>query len=76
MPIYDRLMDAEACLDHARRRQGVSDTALGDALEDVEINDEEDVYLSTLTRYVSELGGQLEVRAVFPDETVTLLRFD
>ena len=26
------------------------------------------------TRYVAALGGHLEVRAVFPEETVTLLR--
>jgi hypothetical protein len=74
MAVYDRLMDAEALLDEVRERQGVSDTALGDALEIAETDDEEDVYVSTLARYVAELGGELEVRAVFPDETLTLLR--
>jgi hypothetical protein len=48
--------------------------ALGDALEVAETDDEEDVYVATLARYVAELGGRLEVRAVFPDEIVTLLR--
>ena len=38
------------------------------------IEQEEDVYLSTLARYVAALGGHLEVLAVFEDETVTLLR--
>jgi len=33
---------------------------------------ESDIRVSTLTRYVEALGGQLEVRAVFPDECVTL----
>jgi hypothetical protein len=73
LPIYDRLMDAEAALDGVRMRMGVSDTALGDALERTESEGEEDVYLTTLVDYVAELGGQVEVRAVFPGETVTLL---
>jgi len=30
-----------------------------------------DVYLSTLARYVAALGGRLEIAAVFPDQTVT-----
>jgi hypothetical protein len=38
------------------------------------IEQEDDVYLSTLARYVSALGGHLEVLAVFPEETITLLR--
>jgi DNA-binding XRE family transcriptional regulator len=36
------------------------------------VEHQEDVYLSTLRQYVAALGGALEVRAVFPDETVTL----
>jgi DNA-binding XRE family transcriptional regulator len=36
------------------------------------VEHQEDVYLSTLRQYVSALGGELEIRAVFPDETVTL----
>ena len=31
------------------------------------IEREEDVQLSTLRRYVQALGGELELRAVFPD---------
>jgi hypothetical protein len=38
------------------------------------IEQEEDVYLSTLARYIAALGGHLEVLAVFPEETVTVLR--
>ena len=64
--IYRRLMDAEARLEPVRLRQGVSETA-PDASES-------DDYLATLARYVAALGGHLEVRAVFPDETITLLR--
>ncbi len=36
------------------------------------VEHQEDVYLSTIRQYVAALGGALEVRAVFPDETVTL----
>lgn len=73
MAVYKRLMDAEVRLDALRRRRGVSDVALGDALVASEAENEHDVYVSTLVRYVAELGGHLEVLAVFPDETVTLL---
>jgi DNA-binding XRE family transcriptional regulator len=37
------------------------------------IEHEEDVYLSTLRKYVAALGGQIEVTAIFPDERVTLV---
>ena len=76
--MYRRLMDAEAWLDAVRRRRGLSDTALGDAIEASESAataiGHEDVYLDALTRYVAALGGHLEIRAIFPDETITLLR--
>ena len=76
---YRRLMDAELRLAEARRRRGVSQAAIAEALEVSQpnvsrIEQEDDVYLSTLARYVAALGGHLEVLAVFDDETVTLLR--
>lgn len=37
------------------------------------IEHEDDVYLSTLSDYVTALGGQLEVNAVFADHTVKLI---
>jgi hypothetical protein len=37
------------------------------------IEQQDDVYLSTLARYIAALGGHLEVLAVFPEETITLL---
>ncbi|HUA03440.1 MAG TPA: hypothetical protein VMB27_06015 [Solirubrobacteraceae bacterium] len=64
--MYRRLMDAEARLEKVRRRRGVSETAL-------DASESED-YLTGLAHYVAELGGHLEVRAVFADETITLLR--
>jgi len=37
------------------------------------IEHEEDVYLSTLRRYVEALGGQLEITATFGDERIRIL---
>jgi predicted XRE-type DNA-binding protein len=33
----------------------------------------QDIFLSTLSKYIAALGGQIEIRAVFPDEVITLL---
>jgi transcriptional regulator with XRE-family HTH domain len=76
---YKRLMDAETRLADLRARRGMSQSAIADALDVSQpnvsrIEREDDLYLSTLARYVVALGGYLEVRAVFDDETVTLLR--
>ena len=32
-----------------------------------------DIYLSTLRKYIAALGGQIEIRAVFPDEVISVL---
>jgi transcriptional regulator with XRE-family HTH domain len=37
------------------------------------IEHQDDVYLSTLSNYITALGGHLEVTAIFPEGTVTLL---
>ncbi|HTX44963.1 MAG TPA: helix-turn-helix domain-containing protein [Solirubrobacteraceae bacterium] len=76
---YKRLMQAELRLGELRSRRGVSQATLADALAVSQpnvsrIEQEDDVYLSTLARYVAALGGHLEIQAVFPDETVTVLR--
>lgn len=76
---YKRLMDAETRLAELRARRGLSQAAIADALDVSQpnvsrIEQEDDLYLSTLARYVAALGGYLEVRAVFPEETVTLVR--
>lgn len=78
MRTYRRLLDAEIRLNDLRRRRGLSQAQLAEALEvsqpnvsRIELQD--DLYLSTLARYVEALGGRLEVRAVFPEETITLL---
>lgn len=76
---YKRLMEAELALAEVRRRRGVSQATIAEALEVSQpnvsrIEQQDDVYLSTLARYVAALGGHLEVQAVFPEETITLLR--
>lgn len=78
MDTYQRLMDAESRLDHVRRRRAVRETAMADALDALEgggdrIEPEDDLYLRTIARYVNELGGHIEVIAVFPEGNVTLL---
>ena len=37
-----------------------------------QIEHQDNIYLRTLSNYIAALGGHLEVRAVFPDETVVL----
>jgi hypothetical protein len=34
-----------------------------------------DVYVSTLAKFVEAIGGQLEIRAVFPDGAVRIGQF-
>jgi transcriptional regulator with XRE-family HTH domain len=72
-------MQAELQLSELRNRRGLSQAVIAEALSVSQpnisrIEQEEDLYLSTLARYVTALGGHLEVQAVFPDETITLLR--
>ena len=91
---YERLMDAQEQIAQARWRRGETDARIDQALRiselsDLELEAGEDLYMTTLARYVAALGGhlevrgappeerlpeesQLEVRAVFPEETITL----
>lgn len=39
------------------------------------IENRTDLFVSTLRKYVSAMGGDLEIRAVFPDHAVTLKDF-
>jgi len=34
-----------------------------------------DVYVSTLAKFIQAMGGQLEIRAVFPDGAVHITQF-
>jgi hypothetical protein len=76
---YVRLMDAQERIARARFRRGVSDATIDEALALSELDSsagepEDDLYLGSLGRYVAALGGRLEVRVVFPDETITVRR--
>ncbi len=39
------------------------------------IENQEDILIRTLERYIRALGGELEIRAKFPDREVTLNQF-
>jgi hypothetical protein len=76
---YRRLMEADYELAEVHARRGVGKPTLAEVLDAGEADEASygengDMYLQTLARYVAELGGRLEVVAVFPDETVTVLR--
>jgi transcriptional regulator with XRE-family HTH domain len=83
MALYRRVMEADVRvaalrLGELRRRRGVSQTLVADALDVSQPNVsrlelQEDLRVSTLARYVAALGGDLELRAIFEDETIPLL---
>jgi transcriptional regulator with XRE-family HTH domain len=65
-------------LGELRRKLDLTQAVVADRLDVTQENvsqierGESDVRLSTLSRYVEALGGHLEVRATFPEETVAL----
>jgi hypothetical protein len=76
---YQRLLDAGEQISQARHRAGESWTRIERALaaselDDAEVALEPDLYLTTLTRFVAALGGHVEVRAVFCEETMVVRR--
>jgi transcriptional regulator with XRE-family HTH domain len=76
-----RALLLENALHELRQRRGASQTALAQRLGTSRpnvsrIEQEADIRLSTLARYVEALGGDLEIRAVFDDETVRLVGRD
>ncbi len=77
---FGRIADAETRFYEARHRRGVSDAMMARALgvdEDeawsVDVDDP-GLFLAELGRHVAAAGGRLELRAVFDDEEVLLLR--
>lgn len=77
--IYARLMEAHERIAQALYKDGVSHEAVLTALDRSEerlSEDErrEDLYLSALAHYVEMLGGRLEVRAVFGEESILVHR--
>ncbi len=72
-----RIVHDMLALAKLREARGVTQTELARAWDVSRTNisrveHEEDIYLSTLWRYVAALGGRLEINAVFPDQTVAL----
>jgi DNA-binding XRE family transcriptional regulator len=67
-----------AMLSELRRKLDHTQAIVADRLDVTQENvsqierGEADVRLSTLSRYVEALGGHLEIRAAFPEETVAL----
>lgn len=67
-----------AMLGELRRKLDLTQAVVADRLDVTQENisqierGEADVRLSTLNRYVEALGGRLEIRAAFPQETVAL----
>ncbi|MGI8429301.1 MAG: transcriptional regulator [Solirubrobacteraceae bacterium] len=79
MATYERLMEAEELIAEVRFRRGESESRIAQALSlselsSSEIEQEDDLYLCILARYVAALGGHLEVRAVFAEETIAVRR--
>ncbi len=72
-----RAMDDVLRLAELRHELHITQEELAHALEVSQSNISrieraEDLYLSTLRGYVEALGGKLEIRAVFPERTVSL----
>jgi hypothetical protein len=76
---YQRLLEAGEQISQARHRSGENWTTIKRALAAGELSDSElsvepDLYLTSLARFVAALGGHVEIRAVFPGETITVRR--
>lgn len=74
---YKRMMELDMRLAELRELRGASQATLAEALAVSQpnisrIEREDDIRLSTLERYVAALGGQIEIRAVFPDAAIQL----
>lgn len=72
-----RRMLSELPLQKLRRARGLAQETLAEAMgvaqsEVSRIERRSDVYLSTLAKYVEAMGGSIEIRASFPDGTVTI----
>lgn len=66
-----------ATLSQIRKEKGVLQTELAESLgvkqaEISKIESRNDLYVSTLRTYVEALGGQLELRARFPDKEIAI----
>ena len=67
-------------LSQLRKDQELTQKELADILEIRQaaiskIEHQEDILIQTLGRYIRALGGELEIKAKFPDREVTLSQF-
>jgi predicted transcriptional regulator len=72
-----RSMELQVRLHELRERRGVTQTRLAEEFGSsrpnvARIEQEDDIRLSTLERYVAALGGRVKIHAVFDDEDVPL----
>lgn len=72
-----RAMREAMRLNELRELLGATQQEVADALTVTQANvsrieHEDDIHVSTLSNYVSALGGQLEMTAVFPDRRVAI----
>src|SRR5258708_4563832 len=75
---HKRAILAALALAEAREARNVTQEELAEILGVSQANvsrieRQEDVYLSSLRKYVEALGGQLEISAVFPEQTLSLV---
>lgn len=74
---YGRVINTALALGRLRESQAITQrelaTRMGVAQSNISrIEREDDVYLSTLRSYIENLGGRLEINAVFDNETITV----
>jgi hypothetical protein len=75
---YRRAIRDSLALAELRERRGETQVGVAERLGTSQANvsrieRQEDLYLSTLSGYIAALGGRLELRAVFDDQTVGLV---
>ena len=75
--MYERLFAAEQRIGETRYAHGATDAEVMAAIDDAEeglapFAAEHDLYISALHRFVTALGGRLELHAVFEEETVVV----
>ena len=75
--VYARLIEAQELIAQDRFHRGAADVVIEAALDAVDERlaadaRREDLYLASLAVYVQELGGSLQLHAVFADGTVAL----
>lgn len=70
------LVLGKLCDEHEAAQTGAGQAPSETQSANTSIGHEEDVYLATLRESVEMLGGTLEIKAVFPDQIVTLVPTD